>query len=298
MRIVMRLAGGLGNQLFQYAAGRAAADAIGAELLLDGGAFGRDRVGRRYALDRFGIEATRQDLAGWRRTVADWPGLWRFARATGWAPRVGGTRFLFDRLRGYDPRLRQADRFTIATGYWQDERHFADRRERLLGELESDARFPDSAGADADLRAIDTVVVHVRRGDFTASASPHGTCGPEYYRRAIAWQATAATLRRVVVFSDDPAAAAALVRSVAPAEAAVEIHADRSLGDDGELRRMSRCRRLVIANSSYSWWAAWLADRGGLQPGTLIACPGRWYLPAAGPIPHPAPERWHRIATD
>lgn len=294
-RLVMRLAGGLGNQLFQYAAGRSAADALGANLLLDASSFRRDPLGRSYALGRFPIDAQRSDLSGLRRRVVETPGLWRFARATGWVPRIGGVRYLHDRLRGFDARLVEPARETIAIGYWQDERHVLPARTRLLRALDPSRAF-DEATRDLGEALADpgAVAMHVRRGDFAVAGSSHGVCGEAYYRAALRALAEGGVLRRLHLFSDDPNAAAALAQAVAGGTPwRVESVARRP--EDEELWLMSRCARLAIANSSYSWWAAWLADRGGERPCTLVACPQRWYRPSAGPIPHPAPARWRRI---
>lgn len=294
-RLVMRLAGGLGNQLFQYAAGRSAADAIGATLVLDASSFRRDPLGRSYALGRFPIDAERSDLSGLRRRVVETPGLWRFARATGWVPRIGGVRYLHDRLRGFDARLLEPAPETIAIGYWQDERHVLPARTRLLRELDPSRAFDDATRSlGEELADPGAVAMHVRRGDFAAAGSSHGTCDGRHYRAALRALAEGGPIRRLHLFSDDPAAAKALAEAIAEGTPwRVESAARRP--EDEELWLMSRCARLAIANSSYSWWAAWLADRGGERAGTLIACPDRWYRPSAGPIPHPAPARWRRI---
>jgi hypothetical protein len=288
----VRLSGGLGNQLFQYAAARSMALDTGAELLLDTSSFPTDPQRRRYALERFPLRATRRDLHGWRAGVAAAPGLWRLLRATGGTPRVGGTRFLFDRLRGEDHRLRGAAAETVLIGYWQDEAHFARHAQTLRRELDPSANFaPSTRSLGDDLSATCTLGVHVRRGDFARPDSPHGSASKAYFRAAYRTVSAAAAIDRTVVFSDDPAWAS----DALPAEARAEVvPRDPDRGDDEDLWLLSRCRHVVTSNSSWSWWAAWLAER----PDTLIACPERWYRPVAGPIPHPAPSRWRRIPDD
>jgi hypothetical protein len=303
--ITVRLSGGLGNQLFQYAAGRAAALRSNAVLHLDHATFTTDPLRRRFALGRFPIVAERRDLEGWRRRVVEVPGAWRIARRFGCAPRIGDTRFLFDRLRGYDPRIDDAARHRVLVGYWQDERFFDDALDRLAVELDPSQRFSDATLRFGEgLRVGIALGVHVRRADFAAAGSPHGTCSPEYYRDAVAAARAAAPIDRIVVFSDDPDWARATLRFGGDFET-VGRSPDR--GDDEDLWLLGRCRHLVLSNSSWSWWAARLAEfdrtrepRGGpsveqRSSGTLIVCPSRWYRAAAGPIPHPAPSRWLRI---
>jgi hypothetical protein len=304
-RITVRLSGGLGNQLFQYAAGRAAALRSGATLHLDHASFARDPLRRRFALGRFPIVAERRDLDGWRRRIVDVPGAWRIARRIGCAPRIGDTRFLFDRLRGFDGRIDDAAPRRVLVGYWQDERFFADAVDRLAAELDPSSLFPAATlRFGAELRVGIALGVHVRRADFAAVKSPHGTCSPEYYRDAVAAVLDSARVDRIVVFTDDPDWAKATLRFGRPFET---IGRSPDRGDDEDLWLLGRCRHLVLANSSWSWWAARLAEfdrsrdpRGGASDdaepsGTLVVCPSRWYRAAAGPIPHPAPSRWRRI---
>ncbi|MDZ4753814.1 MAG: alpha-1,2-fucosyltransferase [Phycisphaerae bacterium] len=301
--ITVRLAGGLGNQLFQYAAARAAALVSGATVALDTSSFAGDPLRRRYALSRFPIQATQCDLRGWRRAIAAAPGLWRVARRTGVAPRVGDTRFLFDRMRGFDPRVLAPVPHLVLTGYWQDAGYFTPHAATLDRELDPSSAFP---AATRDLGAAfadePTLALHVRRSDFTRSDSPHGSCSPAYYRAAANWIRGETFISRVIVFTDDPTWAHATLDLDVPFETLSRANHPTLVdppqaprGDDEDLWLMSRCRHVVIANSSFSWWAAWMAERRAARVGTIIACPSRWYRASAGPIPHPAPPGWRRI---
>jgi len=286
----------LGNQLFQYAAARAITLRTGAELSLDARSFARDPLRRRYALDRFPILAIRRDLVGWHRAFAEFPALWRVTRVTGWAPRVGGTRFLYDRMRGLDPRVQADAEHLILTGYWQDERYFLDALSTIAVELEPAARLSAKVRTLGDsLDTPGTLAIHVRRADFANASSPHGTCSAAYHADAVRFLREQSKLERIVVFTDD----AAWVRSSLDLGQSFETFARAADRDDvDDLWLMSRCRMLVISNSSYSWWAARLAELRRAPGTTLVVCPSRWYRPSAGPIPHPAPERWHRVTAE
>lgn len=292
--MLARLSGGLGNQLFQYAAARAIALRNGAELSLDTRSFARDPLRRRYALERFPICAVRRDLVGWRCALAELPALWRIARATGWAPRVGGTRFLYDRMRALDHRVRADAAHLVLTGYWQDERYFLDALPNIAAELDPISRLSPAVRAFGEsLDAPGTLAIHVRRADFANTDSPHGTCSASYYANAVRFLRERSKFDRIVVFTDD----AAWVQSSLGLGQQFETLARSAERDDvDDLWLMSRCPMLVISNSSYSWWAARLAELRRAQDSTLVVCPARWYRPLAGPIPHPAPERWHRLA--
>src|SRR6056297_4115259 len=162
--IIARLFGGAGNQLFQYAAGRALADHLGTDLVLDdryiagsrdrGDCFGHFRKARFARSDA--LPPAKSD--GWLRY-----GLWR---AFGRTPR-----FHREKGLGFDPGFFDLPPETYLHGYWQSERYFAPIVDRLRRDL---AFTTPLAGANAAMagsisKAPSPVAVHVRRGDYTAS---------------------------------------------------------------------------------------------------------------------------------
>ena len=209
MSITAVVCGGLGNQLFQYAAGRALALRNGTEVTLDLDWF--DDPARPYwlpyELDQFTIKAQR-------------------AGATG------------ERL----------------DGYWTSESYFAYAKEQIRGEL----RFRDPpSGAHASLirrmQAEESVAVHVRRGpaaDYQGDA--RFVTAPDYPLLPLSYYESAMrTLPgKFYVFSDDPAWCRANLGS------GCSIIEGNTGVDD--LRLMSSCRHQIIANSTFSWWGAWL----------------------------------------
>ncbi len=282
--IVVRLLGGLGNQLFQYAVGRALALRRGDALYLDASGYDRPVPGwtpRHYELDGWRIRARRCDP--FRRWTFD--------------PRLAA---LFrDHARvvepshDFDPGLfARGQRHLYLDGYWQCERYFESARAELLAELTLEAA---PAGENArlleEIRGCNAVAVHVRRSDYADDdklRAFHGLCTPEYYRRALAHVAERVDGARFYFFSDDPG----WVRQnlSAPAEARYVSHngADRGAED---LRLMRACRAFVIANSSFSWWGAWLAE----HPEKLVIAPERWFADpreAEGDI---VPRAWSRM---
>ncbi|MBL9150038.1 MAG: alpha-1,2-fucosyltransferase [Phycisphaerae bacterium] len=299
-RVVVRLSGGLGNQLFQYAAGRSLAIATNATLALDRSSFQADRL-RRFALGRFPLAATLDDLVGWRRRVVDLPGIWRLARTVRAWPRVGRTTFLFDAMRGFDPRWNSlvggVGRVHVLTGYWQDEGFLAAAEADLARECDPSSAFPRATiDLGTAFQSETTLGIHLRRGDFAETRSPHRVCTIDYYRSAIAEAIRLASPSRVVVFSDDPAWAASVdlgLPSTLPRET---MPRDASRGDDEDLWLLGRCRALVLSNSSYSWWGARLAELAFGEDRVSVICPNRWYHSSAGPIPSPARSRWVQVA--
>lgn len=283
--IIFRACGGLGNQLFQYAAARALALRSGADLAVDRGWY--DAVAP-------GITPRAWELARYPLPFRDaTPAERRLARlvtphALRWLGAMAGMRAVVESERTPLPPERVAGRACLV-GYWQDERAFADARDTLRAELVPIA--PPGAEDDGVLRAMrgaESVSVHVRRGDYVsdpAAAARHGTCPPAYYERAMARVAERVAKPTFFLFSDDPDWTAANLRVPWPHR---HVSHNSPAAAVQDLRLMAACRHHVIANSSFSWWGAWLAE----APGSLVIAPERWF--AGGGGERIVPARWER----
>ena len=279
--IVARLFGGLGNQLFQYAAGRALADHLGCELALDPRYLGGARACGmgHFAQARYRADAS---LPPARHDGLLRYGLWRlFGR---------NPRFHRERGLGFDPDFFGLPGGTYLHGYWQSERYFAAVADRLRHDLVFTTPL-DPANADMAARIDATpgaVSVHVRRGDYLASGS-YAACPPAYYNRAIARLAgdLGAPLT-CFVFSNDPGWARDNL-DLGAGQVVVDINDETRGAFDMHL--MSRCAHHVIANSTFSWWAAWL-DPG---PDKRVIAPANWFGTAKLSNPDLIPPGWTRL---
>lgn len=167
-------------------------------------------------------------------------------------------------------------------GYFQSEKYFADRRTDLLELLAPTEEQLEYLGQKYGALFEERVVsLHVRRGDYLALADRHPPCTEEYYRGAIALLGKA----RYAVFSDD----IAWCKKVFGADVAFVSERDEQL----DLYLMSMCHAHVIANSSFSWWGAWLNRRSDVP----VIAPKRWFGPglAMNDTKDLVPERWTRI---
>lgn len=284
--ILVRLIGGLGNQMFQYAAGRALAERLGADLLLDLRGFRRYRL-RSYGLDRMAIAAR----PATRRELARWPA---FLRGTRWPAGLFGLSACWFREAGprYAPHFETLSGDVGLDGYFQSERYFLAVRPSLRKEFRP--RAPQSlrnARLAEAIRAAPSVSLHVRRGDYAsnpATLAVHGLCSPAYYRRAVSALRERHEGLRFFVFSDDPAWCR---ENLALADA---VFVDNNAAaPECDIFLMSQCRHHVIANSSFSWWGAWLAD----AEGTVVA-PTRWYTDPALRDDDLIPSGWLRLPRD
>lgn len=284
--IYVRLYGGLGNQLFQYASARAASLRRGVALGIDRRHLGRDRVNHAYGLNHFGIVAEAQpaDLPPHRRERPIAYALWRLGL---WQ----GPRFLREKGLGLNPLLRDAPDRSYLHGYFQTEKYFSGHEAVLRDELRivtpptaENAKWIERIGADT--RAVS---VHLRRGDYLQGSKEQGThasCDETYYRQALALIAAESGLEpRAYVFSDDPVWAR---ENLALGVETVILGHNDILAAHEDLRLMSLCRHHVIANSTFSWWGAWL---GGGE-GSVTVAPKRWFSTDRLSNPDILPERW------
>lgn len=294
--ITVRLKGGLGNQMFQYAFGRAVAARNGDELALDL-TYLLDRrprsdiVFREYDLGLFPIRArlTRLSRAAQRAPLPyAWLGAseaWQRARSA-----AGVGRYLRE-----SPGMRLGDvprrGDLFLDGYWQGERFFAsvadEIRATFLGRRQREVASPELRG---DIERSASVCVNVRRTDYVhlaGSARTHGFVGKEYYDRAMRLVEERVRESRVFVFSDDMDWCRENLSFPHPTTFVGHEHAGARFGRYLEL--MAACRHFVIPNSSFGWWAAWLSPHAD----KTIVAPARWYA-TPEPLPDPVPDGWLR----
>lgn len=265
-KVIPRIVGGLGNQLFVYAAARRLAIAGNAELVIDDvSGFIRDYAyQRRYQLDRFHISSRKASPA---------ERLEPFSRLRRYVSRRYNQRLPFEERTyiqqdglDFDPRLlRIRPRRTLyLEGYWQSEGYFKDV-ERVI---RSDLRIrPPTDGINdamaAKIRKGESVAVHVRFFDEPEVRTNGLNNAPlDYYARAIATMETLTDAAHYFVFSDRPSAARA--RLPLPDERITLVAHNQ--GDENayaDLWLMTQCRHFIIANSTFSWWGAWLAGHQG-----------------------------------
>jgi hypothetical protein len=291
-QVVARIEGGLGNQLFQYAAARSLADRLQCGLLLDlrGLAENGDRP---YQLDRYSVRAEVADaqtlaaLPAWRSSRAGRIGQWLSFVMSG----TVRSPVFWPRSFAYDGRIERLRQPVYMVGYWQTERYFAWNRARLLHDLTLHPDTAANAGWVQKIRSCNSVSLHVRRGDYVSSPSAaqhHGTCDMAYYQQAIALLLQQQPELEVFVFSDEPQWAADHLRLPAPIHIVDANPPDRGYLD---LELMRGCRHHVLANSSFSWWGAWRC----VHMGQTVYAPRRWFANPGIDTRDIIPPHWHRL---
>jgi Glycosyl transferase family 11 len=293
--VVTSLIGGLGNQLFQYAAGRRLAQFRGVDLKLDITGFSNPsyRTKRHYELAAFNVVqtfATEVDIIKLTRPCTGLlPHLFhRIARKSVRLPKS----YIKEPHYHFDPRILNLPDDVYLDGYWQSEQYFADIAELIRKEVTVKVplvgRNADVAREIADCKAVS---LHVRRGDYVndeVTHEVHGTCGLDYYARAVDFIASRINNPVFFVFSDDPA----WVREQLKMPHSMKI-VDHNGPEHGyeDMRLMSLCNHHIIANSSFSWWGAWLNSRQD----KIVLAPKRWLNNSDVDTRDICPDSWVRL---
>jgi hypothetical protein len=286
--VVVRLAGGLGNQLFQYAFGRALASRNNATFQLDAvSGFPRDPYNRNYALGNYNLVCGFTSLSGSFATP-----MGRLCKRvekfrSQWLPLSRRPYVTEDNHQRWNREISnlQVTRPTYFEGYWQHEEYFRDIRHLLLEELTLSSNPSDRCSAIADRIPADRgVAIHVRcLRHAPAGVATEGRLeiDPSYYDRAIAMVSERISNPVLFVFADDPEWARRNVRW--PPQAKV---LDGVRPGHEDLWLMSRCRGFIVGNSTFSWWGAWLSrskDKCVIAPRSAVgigirSVPPEWTL--------------------
>lgn len=291
--IVSHLIGGLGNQMFQYAAGRSTALTLGVDLRLhvaDYAGYGLHQgfeLGRIFNSSFMLISNDELHAAlGWRS------GLYcrRMLRYRYFAA-FRGRRFVVEPFLQFWPEIRDVQDNSYLVGYWQSEKYFSN----IQSVIRSDFVFKEELSAKnaaiaTKIQQCNAISLHVRRGDYVSDAKTNamlGLCSLKYYSNAVRYIAERVESPEFFVFSDDIAWVKENLDIGHPCE-----YVDHNTGLESynDMRLMSMCTHHIIANSSFSWWGAWL------NPNTekIVVAPEKWF--ASGSLNEDLlPESWVRL---
>ncbi|MFG6665056.1 alpha-1,2-fucosyltransferase [Sulfitobacter sp. 916] len=267
--VVTRIKGGLGNQLFCYAAARSLSERLGATLVIDhvSGFGAHDKYNREYELDKFSIASDfasasqrLEPLAKYRRSA-----LQRLEKRRAFVER----RYIYQEQRGYDSRFHdiKGGKNLYLDGYWQSEKYFSDIEKIIRDDLTMPRPMSLSDRLlEAEIGKQDSVAVHMRffEGDYTED---HSNVCPAYYRDAVQIMESKLNNPRYFIFSDNPELADHIEAIPADRKHLVTHNTDAGTGH-ADMWLMSLCNNFIIANSTFSWWGAWLS---GSPNKTVIA---------------------------
>ena len=288
--IVMRLKGGLGNQLFQYALGRYLSYSKNTTLSLDTSSYHIDRL-RVYRLDCFEITASASDRLPFFATDG----------------RLKHFNTILQTLKGlfsqpfqiikesafpFDASVLACSDQAYLDGFWQSEQYFAPIADLIRHDLRLKNPLPPALQALADqIQATNAIAVHVRRGDYVSNpitTAYHGVCSVDWYENAAKLMLQRVDNPTFFVFSDDYVWVRENIAFDAPT---VFIPPSPDGQECNDLHVMSLCQHHIIANSSFSWWGAWL----NANPHKIVIAPQQWFAAGKHDTKDLIPPSWIRL---
>lgn len=286
--------GGLGNQMLQYAAGFALAERLKTDLLLDLSFYETQHLHagltpRQYELHWLGIQAQVCDETT-RKRFEKPPFYQKIGRMLGILPHF--TRWNEPHFH-YHPRWETLKGNVYLNGYWSSEKYFKEYRKTLKHIFLQQTSHLDSQneGIVQSMKNTESVSIHVRRGDYLTNASAaafHGVCSPRYYQDALAYlKKKLGDQVKLYVFSDDPDW---VKDHLFQGESFTLLRHNSGSDSYKDLLLMACCKHHIIANSSFSWWGAWLGDEDGMQ-----IAPSQWFLDQTIQTQDLYPTSWIRL---
>lgn len=274
--VITNLIGGLGNQMFQYTAGRALSLEYGVPLRLDISGFAGYGLHQGFELQRIfnckaeiASEADVGSILGWQSS--------HIIRQVVSRPNVAAFRckeFVVEPHFQYWQGIQKVPCNCYLKGYWQSEKYFL----KVADQIHEDFSFrlplkKRNAELAKQINQVSAVSLHVRRGDYAnnpATTAVHGLCSLDYYRAAIKYVAERVAQPHFFVFSDDITWVKSNLKMVFPCE-----YVDHNQGVESynDMRLMSMCKHHIIANSSFSWWGAWLNP----EADKIVVAPKQWF---------------------
>jgi len=289
--IIVNLIGGLGNQMFQYACGRAVAEHTGQKLKLDITGF-KDYKLRKYSLDCFNISAefaTEKEIKLYKEGR-----LWfinYFSKKILKRELIKNKRFIKEKHFHFDPTILNLKGNCYLFGYWQSEKYFIDIKDIILKEFTLKRPLSQSAKEYENIiLSSQSVSIHVRRGDYVNNPitnSYHGVCDISYYEKAVDIIYKKVENPKFFIFSDDLSWVKENFKFLKNS-LFVEL---KNAPDYEEMFLMSRCKHNIIANSSFSWWGAWLNQ----NPNKIVIAPKEWFKDNSINTNDLIPLSWIRI---
>lgn len=288
--VIVKLKGGLGNQMFQYAFAKHMANKNNTLLKIDISFFETQTL-RSYELGIFSIPErtiSSDELVKYIPSGSDTiPQRIR----NKWKSLRYNFKFIIERQFHFDPDLLQLHGNLYLDGYWQSEKYFEDIAPLIRKDFqpipEIKQQFNDQA---KEVKNCDSVAVHIRRGDYVSDKKTHkehGTLSFGYYDEAIKMMSRKLKYPVFYIFSDD----IEWVKQNMKIDYPHHFVDNREKQLQGDLYLMSLCHHQIIANSSFSWWAAWLNS----DEKKLVIAPKKWFNESTKNMKDIIPEKWIKL---
>lgn len=274
--IVVRVQGGLGNQLFQYALACSLSYSNNIEVVLDtsfyNGIFGDDKATKRqFLLTKFMITEMRciqdTDLVLQKDLISKGK---RFLERV-FLPYYKCS-YIRERKKSFDQNIFKISRNAYLDGYWQSYLYFNEISNQLKDHLRLSHPFSFEAQQIFNLirKDIISVSIHIRRTDYVTKYNTYyAILDVDYYKKAVDYLIARVGKVNLYVFSDD----IDWCKNNLKIEQNTIFVSSGSMAEEEEFVIMSQCKHNIIANSTFSWWAAWLNP----NPDKIVVAPTKWF---------------------
>ena len=293
--IIVRLKGGMGNQMFQYATGRVLSIKNNTDLGLDL-SYLLDRTKRpkfhkftfrNYDLDLFNIKAKiiyPSSIPFIHRIPKGIIGLGldffkrKFIKIKG-----------VEKSKNFDGKILNVGPDVFLDGYWQSYKYFEDIKEVIKEDFSFKNKLLDNIKNLAEVIEMEnSLCFHVRREDYVNNKD-YEIVGKEYYNKSLNCILESRKIDKIYIFSDDIAWCRDNMKFDLPAMFVGDEY--KGFKDGGHFFLMSSCRHFIIPNSTFAWWAAWLAD----CPDKIVIAPKKWFVNDKIDSSDIIPKEWTRI---
>jgi hypothetical protein len=274
--VITHLIGGLGNQMFQYAAGRALSLELKTQLMLDISDFNEYHLHHGFELHRlFNCSASIAQEKDLKKVLGLlYLPVMRKVISSIQLPIFHRDKLVVEPHFQYWPGINNSQENCYIWGYWQSAKYFENYAPIIRSEFNFKLPMSEENSELASrLNKLNAVSIHVRRGDYVENAKTsaiHGACSPGFYERAINVISQRVSQPYFFIFSDDIEWAKYNIKTHFQHEYIGHNCGAESFND---MRLMSMCKHHIIANSSFSWWAAWL----GTSEKKIIIAPSNWF---------------------
>lgn len=274
--IVIKLQGGLGNQMFQYAFGRTIQNKLGGELILDTSDYKFDKL-RKLSLNNLVLnEEVKYDNRGSYNILYDQRTNFLLKLIVKFAPNILFS--LFSKLGIYIWDDAVYKNFTVSSitkniylhGYWQSERYFKEISNIIMKELQVKTSVKEENVDVYNMIAnTESICVHIRRGDFLLSSNSLKVCDQEYFLKGMEMITSKVENPMFMIFSDD---IEDVKRNFDFTGYNIN-YVEKKNQDYEELKLMYSCKHFIISNSTFSWWAQYLSQNDN----KIVIAPAVWY---------------------
>lgn len=290
--IIVKLKGGLGNQMFQYATGKRLALTNNVPLKLDvrklkNSGLPQKSFPREYALNIFDFHvefATEKEIIDLTQ--------FRFRNILSLLNGFSSNRLrvLREKQFHFDKTILNADGNCYLDGYWQSPKYFDDISAELKQDFKIRSEYLHEASEfEKQIKNTNAVCIHVRRGDLVSeNYRLQDYCRMEYFQKAIFKVADQVEDPEFFIFSDDIKWCKVNFKLSFPFQI-IQVEESKKLAVDFYL--MTLCQHFIISNSTFSWWAVWL----NRNKKNIVIAPENWFLNPAYNTKDLIPKNWIRI---